>query len=219
VLPLLEGWHPEKNPKLFIGYSDTTSILTWLTCHRGITALHGPMLDGRLARGPSHYDPTSFLSLVSGLSTGLDMAPAGLCVVKAGEAEGRLFGGTLTQLAASLGTPYAFRPPDNSILFIEDVNERPYRIDRLLTQLRQSGALRTARALVFGEMRGCDEAEGTPTALDVIQSLAIDFPGPVLFGFPSGHTTGPCWTLPLGARVRVRTGPTALLRVEESPVA
>ena len=76
------------------------------------------------------------------------------------------------------------------------------RIHRMLTQLRQSGILARARALVFGEMRGCG-AEQSPAIHDVIRSFTADFAGPVLAGFPSGHTTGPCWTLPLGVRVRV----------------
>ena len=87
------------------------------------------------------------------------------------------------------------------MLFLEDVNERPYRIDRMLTQLRLSGVLARARALVFGEMRGCDEPGGDVTARDVDRAAhCADFAGPVLFGFPSGHTTGPCWTLPLGVQ-------------------
>jgi muramoyltetrapeptide carboxypeptidase len=122
-------------------------------------------------------------------------------------------------LVGSLGTPFAFAPPEGSVLFIEDVNERPYRLDRMLTQLRLSGILGRARALVFGEMRGCDEPAGGPTARDGIESAAADFPGPVLVGFPSGHTTGPCWTLPLGVRVRVEAGARPCVVVEESPVA
>ena len=74
---------------------------------------------------------------------------------------GPFFGGTIAQLVASLGTPFAFDPPEGCVLFLEDVNERPYRIDRMLTQLRLSGVLGRARALVFGEMRGCDEPGGT----------------------------------------------------------
>jgi len=218
LLPHFEGWRPQQNPKIFIGYSDTTSLLSWLTCQCGLAALHGPMLDGRLAKGSAGYDMASFLSLAQGLGAGLDLQPAGLSVVKVGEADGRLFGGTLTELTASLGTPYAFDPPDGCLLFIEDVNERPYRIDRMLTQLQQAGILRRAKGLVFGEMRGCDEPAGTPTARDAIQSFTADFPGPVLFGFPSGHTSGPCWTLPLGVRVSIKTTG-ASLRIEESPVA
>ena len=219
LLPMLAALRPRETPKLFIGYSDNTSLLSWLTCQCGITALYGPTIEGRLARGAEGYDETSLLRLVEGRGAGLELQPDGVSVVKAGRAEGLLFGGTLTQLAGSLGTPYAFDPPDGSILFIEDVNERPYKIDRLMTQLRLGGVLARARGLVFGEMRGCDEPAGTPTARDVIQDLTADFAGPVLIGFPSGHTSGPVWTLPLGVRVRVETAPQPSILVEESPVA
>ena len=219
LLPVFDSWQPQQTPKLFIGYSDNTSLLSWLTCQCGITALYGPMIEGRLARGPAGYDETSLLRLVQGKGAGLELQPEGLSVIKTGQAEGVLFGGTLTQLAGSLGTPYAFDPPDGSILFIEDVNERPYRIDRMMTQLRLSGVLARARGLVFGEMRGCDEPAGAPTVRGVIHALTSDFAGPVLIGFPSGHTSGPSWTLPLGVRVRVETTPRPSILVEESPVA
>jgi muramoyltetrapeptide carboxypeptidase len=218
LLPVLEAWEPERTPKLFVAYSDNTSLLSWLTTGRGITALHGPMLEGRLAGGPGNYDEPSFMRLLQGRGAGFEMRPDGLETLRPGDATGPLYGGTMTQLAASLGTPFAFDPPAGSILFFEDVNERPYKIDRLLMQLRLSGILARARGLVFGEMRGCDEAGGEPRARDVIAAATADFPGPVLFGFPSGHTTGPCWTLPLGTAVRVVAGPRPSLTVEESPV-
>ena len=88
-----------------------------------------------------------------------------------------------------------------------------------MTQLRLSGVLARASGLLFGEMRGCDEPSGAPTAREVIEALTADFEGPVLAGFPSGHTRGPAWTLPLGVRVRVETTPRPGLVVEESPVA
>jgi len=218
LLPELDGWTPQHSPKLFIAYSDNTSLLSWLTCQHGITALHGPMLEGRLAKGSEGYDERSFMSLIRGEGTGLELRPDGLTVLHEGEAHGPLYGGTMTQLAASLGTPYAFNPPEGSVLFLEDVNERPYRIDRLLTQLRLAGILGRAAALVFGEMRGCDEPGGQPSIRDVLRELTDNCDGPVLFGFPSGHTTGPCWSLPLGVRVHVNTSPHPSLVVEESPV-
>ena len=219
LLPQFESWRPQDTPKLFIGYSDNTSLLSWLTCQCGMSALHGPMLEGRLAKGSEGYDETSFVRLLRGEGAGLELKPDGLTVLKAGEARGRLFGGTLTQLVGSLGTPYAFDPPDGCTLFIEDVNERPYRIDRMMTQLRLSGVLGRARALVFGEMRGCDEPGGGASVRDVIDAITDGFDGPVLTGFPSGHTTGPAWTVPLGVRVRVTTAPHPAIVVEESPVA
>jgi muramoyltetrapeptide carboxypeptidase len=218
LLPELGGWSPQRHPKLFIGYSDNTSLLSWLNCQCGVAALFGPMIEGRLARGAAGYDEASFLGLAMGKGAGLELRPGGLSVIKPGEAVGPMFGGTLTQLAASMGTPYAFDPPGGYILFIEDVSERPYRLDRMLTQLRLGGLLAKASAIVFGEMRACDEASGTPTARDVAASFGADVPGPVIFGFPSGHTNGPCWTLPLGVRVRVTTTPAPLVVVEESPV-
>ena len=217
LLPQLNGWSPQQHAKLFIAYSDNTSILSWLTCQCGITAVHGPMLEGRLARGNAGYDEESFTRVLQGTGAGLVLAPPELSVVSEGEASGPLYGGTLTQLTASLGTPYAFDPPAGCILFLEDVNERPYRIDRMLTQLRLSGVLGRAAAVVFGEMRGCDEPEGGPTARSVVETFFEDDELPVLFGFPSGHTTGPCWTLPLGVRVRVTSRPASVV-IEESPV-
>ena len=217
LLPLLADWKPQQAPKLFIGYSDNTSLLTWLTCQCGMTALHGPMLERRLARGQDGYDRASFSALVEGKGAGFEMAPDGLAVVKAGDAAGALYGGTMTQLVGSLGTPFAFAPPRDSILWLEDVNERPYRIERMLTQLRQAGILANARALLFGEMRGCQQ-DGGATMDDVLAALVRDFDGPVLKGFPSGHTAGPTWTLPLGVRVRLRADSRPAVIVEESPV-
>jgi len=88
----------------------------------------------------------------------------------------------------------------------------------MLTQLRLSGVLGRASALVFGEMRSCDESDGRVTTRDVIRRVTQGFNGPVVFGFPSGHTAGPCWTLPLGVRVKLLTRPHPCLLVEESPV-
>lgn len=218
LLPFLDRETVVKAPKLFIAYSDNTSILSWLTCQCGIPALHGPMLDRRLSRGPDGYDERSFMALLQG-GAGLSLAPDGLSVIQHGEAAGPLYGGTLTQLAASLGTPYAFDPPPRSIFFIEEVGERPYRLDRMLTQLRLSGLLARASAVIFGEMRACEEPGGTVMARDVVRRVMKGFAGPVIYGFPSGHTVGPCWTLPLGVKVQLVTTPRPALLIEEAPVA
>ena len=221
LLPLLERALEPARAKVFVGYSDNTSLLSWLTSHLAIAALHGPMLEGRLAAGAGGYDEPSFVNLLQGRGRGLVLEPEGVDALRNGEGSGPLFGGTITQLAASMGTPYAFDPPAGCVLFLEDVNERPYRLDRMLTQLTLSGIMSRARALVFGEMRGCHEPDGVAalSARDLIARTVRGFGGPVLFGFPSGHTTGPCWTLPLGVQVTVRSGPRPAVIVEDSPVA
>jgi muramoyltetrapeptide carboxypeptidase len=130
-----------------------------------------------------------------------------------------LIGGTLTQIVASLGTPYAFEPPKGCALFIDEIAERPYRLDRMLTQLRLSGILARTSAIVFGELPRCDEPGGAPTAQDVILDVLSGFPGPILFGLPSGHTAGPTLTLPFGVRARVTAEPTPGISIDEPAVS
>jgi muramoyltetrapeptide carboxypeptidase len=138
--------------------------------------------------------------------------------LRPGEASGVLLGGTLTQIVASFGTPYAFDPPEGFVLFLDEVGERPYRIDRMVTQLRLSGVLARASAIVFGELPSCDEPAGQPTARGVVADLLRDFPGPVLFGLPSGHTTGASVTLPFGVTARAVGASQPRLVIEESSV-
>lgn len=218
ILPLLPLDRLRRHPKLFIGYSDMTSLLTVLTQRVGLVAVHGPMLEGRFANGEQGYHRASFLSCVTRAEAMGELSPGGLTVLRRGEASGVLTGGTISQLVASLGTPYAFDPPQDCILFLEDVAERPYRLDRMVTQLRLSGILARARAVVWGELPRCDEGAGGPAARAVVADLFADFPGPVLFGFPSGHTTGASWTLPFGVRARAVSGARPALVIEEPAV-
>jgi muramoyltetrapeptide carboxypeptidase len=218
ILPLLEPDLFSGSPKAFIGYSDNTSLLTWLNQACGIVAFHGPMLEGRFARGEAGYDRDTFTRCLCRAQPVGAITHPQMEVVRRGEAAGMLTGGTLTQLTASLGTPYAFDPPAGCVLFLDEVAERPYRIDRMLTQLRLSGILSRASALVFGELPRCDEPGGPLTARAMIQDLLSDFPGPVLCGLPSGHTDGATLTLPLGVHAVVIAGASAELIIDESAV-
>lgn len=218
LLPLLGESLLLGEPKAFIGYSDNTSLLTWLTLIGGIVSFHGPMLEGRLARGDAGYDRATFLRCLCRPEPADEISHPQVEVLHSGEAAGMLIGGTLTQLCASLGTPYAFDPPAGCVLFLDEVAERPYRLDRMLTQLYLSGILSRASALVFGELPRCDEQGGSPTARDVVEELTRGFRGPILYGLPSGHTAGPTYTLPLGVRARVLTAPRPSLIIEEAAV-
>ena len=218
LLPLLDCEEARRACKPFIGYSDLTSMLTYLTLGCDSVAFHGPMLARRLGRGAVGYDEDSFVRTLCRREPLGELAPPGLESIRPGEASGMLLGGTLTQLLASLGTPYAFEPPAGYVLFLDEVGERPYRLDRMVTQLVQTGLLARASAVVIGELPKCDEPSGDPSARDVIADLLADFPGPVLIGFPSGHTVGPAMTLPFGVMARVIAGDRPRLVIEESAV-
>jgi muramoyltetrapeptide carboxypeptidase len=211
ILPLLDREEARRAAKPFVGYSDLT-----LGCE--LAAFHGPMLAGRLGRGADGYDADSFLKALCRREPMGELAPAGLDAICPGEAAGPLFGGTLTQLLASLGTPLSFAPPNGYVLFLDEVSERPYRLDRMVTQLRQTGLLTRASAVIIGELPKCDEPSGDPTARDVMAELFADFPGPVVIGFPSGHTLTPAMTLPFGVTCRVVAAGRSRVIIEEAAV-
>ncbi len=216
LLPLLEPELMRTARKLLIGYSDITALLAWSWSH-GVASLHGPMVDGRLAEGPTAYDEDTFLRAISRPEPLGELPATGIDVFAQGSARGRIVGGTLSQLVAMLGTPWTPDVPRGAILLLEDVSERPYRVHRMLTQLAQSGVLGRAGALVFGEFRGCDEPGGRPAIREVLRDFTRGFPGPVIFGLPFGHTTGPSLSIPIGVFGRVETDPPRLI-IDESVV-
>jgi muramoyltetrapeptide carboxypeptidase len=218
VLPYLSVAELRQRPLVMVGYSDITAVLAYLTTRCGIVAFHGPTVAGRFGRGEAGYDRFSFLRAVMDREPLGELQADGIEAFVDGDAAGPIHGGNLTQLAASLGTPFAFDPPNGCVLFLEDINERPYRLDRLFTQLRLSGIVAKASAIVFGEMPGCDEPDGSVTAGQVLAALTEGFPGPVLFGLPSGHTAGALLTLPLGVQARVVGGPAPRVVIEEAAV-
>ena len=206
LLPWLDAELLRRSRTAIVGYSDITSLHAFLNCQAGLASVHGAMVDGRLSKGTLAYDERSFLASLS--SAPLGAVPGdSLEVIRAGEARGAIFGGTLTTLASSLGTPYAFAPPSSYVLFFEEVGERPYRIRRLLTQLAQSGVLARASAVVIGHLARCDEPNGKITGREVVAEFFETFSGPVVLGVPSGHTTTePFLSFPLGVEVSVSAG-------------
>ncbi len=219
VLPLLDRATIGRHAKAFIGYSDNTSILSWLTLLCGIVSFHGPMIEGRLARGEAGYDRDTFNRCLCLTEAPFEITHPRVEVIAPGEASGMLLGGTLTQLTASLGTPYAFDPPPGFVLFVDEVGERPFRIDRMLTQLRLSGILGRASGVIFGELPKCDEPDGNLTARSMIADVMEGFTGPVLFGLPSGHTSGAALTLPFGVKATAIADRRPRLVVEEAAVS
>ena len=217
LLPYLDPGLMVSGRKALIGYSDITAILSLYQRH-GLTAIHGPMIDRRISKGPTAYDEDSFRRVLMSSEPAGDLTPPQIESLRPGSASGVLTGGTLTQLMASMGTPWEFDPPHGCVLFIEDIGERPYRIHRLLTQASQAGLFVNATAIIFGEFPGCDEPGGDPAIRDVLRDFMGEFRGPVLFNFPSGHTAGPTWTLPFGVKAEVVGGPAPSVRILEAAV-
>ncbi len=218
VLPHLERSRLRACPKAFIGYSDLTSLHVFLGTGCDVVSFHGPMLEKKLSAGAAGYDRQSLIDAIMRTEPLGELTGPNLEALRGGDASGPVFGGTLTQIVSSLGTPFAFKPPSGAVLFLDEVGERPYRLDRMLTQLRLSGIVERAAALVFGECPRCDEPGGAYTSRDAIAAALPDFRGPILFGLPSGHTVSTALTLPLGVRARVETSPRARLIIEEAAV-
>lgn len=194
LLPLLDVALVRRSPKAFVGHSDITFLLDDLVQRAGVVSFHGPMVSW-LADNPTSLD--NLLALLQGEPP--PPVEAGE-VWHAGEAEGVIVGGCLSIVAAMLGTPYQV-DTRGALLFLEDVNERPYRVDRMLTQMRQAGAFDGVAAVVFGEMPATFE-DGDPSLREVVLDVCADLDCPIVAGIPSGHGRGTL-TLPFGARARL----------------
>jgi muramoyltetrapeptide carboxypeptidase len=154
--------------------------------------------------------------MLFGGGRGYRMAPAGAETLVPGRARGRLAGGCLSLLVATLGTPEQVRTR-GTILLLEDVIEPPFRVDRMLTQLRRAGMLRGVRGIVLGDFPGCAPPAGARWTLrDVLLDRLGDLGIPVLWRFPYGHTARPNLTLPLGIAATLDAG-RRTLTVEETP--
>ena len=187
------------NPKIFIGYSDITTLLTCFADSAGFVTFHGPMVtkDFALADG---VDLASWEAAIGGASTweiGLD-ADSGVTALVDGDGEGILYGGCLSILEASLGTPHEIRTA-GTILFMEDISAKPYQVDRMLMHLKLSGKLNGVRGLIFGEMLDCRQSKNQEYTLqEVVLRIVRELGIPVAWGLPSGHVTRKNITLPIG---------------------
>ena len=210
LLPLLDAALTPDRPKIFVGHSDITFLLTDLIQRAELVTFHGPMV----ANLPKQTQGAAvLLALLTGERVGWHQSAR--AVIQPGTAEGMVVGGCLSVIVAGLGTPYALQTRGR-LLFLEDVNEKPYRIDRMLTQLWQAGALDEVAGVIFGEMEGCTAGPDERVSVrDVIAAAFATAPFPVVFGLPSGHGAGTV-TLPLGVRARLAGERFTLL---ESPLA
>jgi muramoyltetrapeptide carboxypeptidase len=204
------------HPKIFVGYSDITTLLTCFT-DGGLVTFHGPMV----AKDWLHDGGVHLFSWQSALSKSEPWdVPTGVGVsgLVEGEADGVLYGGCLSILVASLGTPYEIKTA-GKILFFEDIGAKPYQVDRMLMQLKLGGHFDQVRGIIFGEMLDCLQTTNQGYTLqDVITRIVGDLGIPVAFGVKSGHVTSGNITLPFGvqAKLSIRDGQVALRTLESA---
>jgi muramoyltetrapeptide carboxypeptidase len=221
ALGILRGLNADllrSHPKAFVGYSDIT-MLHLLLNQLGLVTLQGPMVACELATGA--FDRPSFLAGLTGQGAPFVADPGDLLPLRAGAAEGVLRGGCLSLLAAACGTPWAFSTGgEDTLLFLEDWDEAPYRVDRLLSQLRETGAFDNVRGVVFGDMKGCSPSVNDDYGLEEVLLSALDgLDLPIALGLSSGHTPSPQITLPFGVRARLACAEAAEFQVLESAVS
>lgn len=186
-----------RDPKPLVGFSDITALHA-LWSRAGVRSIHGPMV---AAIGAGTCDVRDRDAMISVLEGALPERWEGLEVWRPGDARGRAAGGNLALVAALAGTPWAV-PLEGAVLFLEDVTERPYRVDRMLTTLRLSGALRGVRAVVLGDFHECAPGPDGVHVEEVLRERLCDLGVPVLAGGGFGHGTNQR-VIVMGAEVRV----------------
>ncbi|MEM9456115.1 MAG: LD-carboxypeptidase [Myxococcota bacterium] len=216
LLGALDPSRLREHPKLLVGFSDITALLCWAWVRAQVPSVHGPVVTQLSTTHPE--DVERLVDLLRGqIPPPLESSEG--TVVHGGTVEGPLIAGNLEVLRALVGT--RFMPSlSGAILALEEVGERPYRIDRCLTHLLSSGALRGIRGVIVGQLTACEEPEGGqygPTAHEVVVERLTALGVPVVTGFPFGHASERHAALPFGAPVRLVADDCTLLFLE--PVA
>ena len=198
-----------------------TTLLTHFIDAAGWVTFHGPMVTKDFTNEDG-VDLSSWESALSGASAwSVDTGPhSGVKGLSDGAAEGILYGGCLSMLVASLGTPYEVQT-EETILFIEDVAAKPFQIDRMLMQMKLAGKFAKVRGIIFGEMIDCVQGQQQDYTLEeVVMRIVSDLRIPVAYGLRSGHVTRLNVTLPLGVRSSLKvTGTKVEMKILESGVS
>jgi muramoyltetrapeptide carboxypeptidase len=221
LLPLLDYELIRHHPKVFIGYSDITALHTVLGQRCGFITFHGPMLTSDMAQRLHPFAKQSLFQAVQEVKHHgrAVQNPAGqaLTSLVSGEAHGRLTGGNLTLLCATLGTPYEI-DTSGKIVFLEDIGEEPYRIDRMMNQLDLAGKLEPAAGFVIGDFNDCasEKYKDGFTTEEVLRRYVTRYGQPVLYGLKAGHCS-PAVTLPFGVRAHL-DGTNSIMTLEEPAV-
>ena len=185
LLPLLNVETIRSNPKIFVGYSDVSVLLNWLVQSCGVVAFHGPMVIMDMVRGLEDRSKNFFWGTLCATSHRWHVNSLEVVQPGRGRIQGAVVGGCLSVIITTLGTPYEIQT-EGRILFLEDIGEKPYRIERMLTHLKMAGKLEHVAGVVLGQFIDCgmDEERGVR---EIIQEIFQGAGYPVLWGFHAGH--------------------------------
>jgi len=201
LLPLLDRELIRANPKAFLGYSDQTTLHVWLRNEAELVSFQGPMVAADFGKAGG-VDLVSWRAALEG-TAGWELGVGdGIRVLRPGVAEGELGGGCCSIYVESLGTPYAARAL-GGVLFLEDIEVKPYQWGRMLVHLQLAGMLENVTGIVFGDMAQSCSVEELPSVEASLLHALRDFDGPIGIGLRSGHVEQGNITLPFGVRVRV----------------
>jgi muramoyltetrapeptide carboxypeptidase len=202
LLPLLDVKLIRNNPKVFVGYSDHTSLHSWFWRVCGMQTFYAPMVAADWAKDDG-VDEQTWLAAVEAKGLWSVGAADGFRMLRGGEAEGRLLGGCLSILTAGLGTPWALKISEPSILFVEDIGTKPYQWDRMLQHLKFAGMLEQVRGVVLGDMSASVEEKDIAHVEASCLHALRDFDGPIAIGLRCGHVERANRSVPLGAWVKM----------------
>ncbi len=206
LLDLIDFEAIKKNPKIFVGYSDITTLLLAINQKTGLVTFHGPMSSNY--KNFDEITKKSFFDTVMNNKSSYELSDysnAALRVIREGKASGEIVGGNLSLIIASLGTEYEI-DTKGKILFIEEVGEYTYRIDRMFQQLKLAGKFDDASGIILGDFNKANkEAPQDMSLEDIFNDSFGKLKKPVVSGFSSGHIR-PFVTIPIGAKAKIDTG-------------
>jgi muramoyltetrapeptide carboxypeptidase len=199
LIPLLQERRLRQHPKVFVGFSDLTTLHMFFRRRFGWVTVHGPMAAsiGNITADQENH----FVSLLTDPGYVPTLRFDQLETWSPGSAEGIIAGGCLAIVAASIGTPYEIKT-EGKILFLEDQGEPPYRLDRMLTHLYLAGKLQNVAGILLGSFLDCEPTQGNYTAADALRDILKNLKIPIIAGFPAGHGFEN-WAIPLGVKVRL----------------
>ncbi|MFI5115726.1 MAG: LD-carboxypeptidase [Terriglobales bacterium] len=214
LLPHLDLELIRANPKIFAGCSDVTTLLTYLCDRTGLVTFHAPMVAGDFFRAGGVDVEAWTAAVSSGKPFPRAFGRNEVQPLREGDAEGTLYGGCLSLLCTSLGTPFEVRT-EGKILFLEDRAEKPYQIDRMLMQLKLAGKFEGVVGIIFGEMLDCAQRRAADETLpDLVVRILGEFKVPIAFGLKSGHVSGRSFTLPFGVNATLRVRQEVALTID-----